>query len=155
VKTIVNLFNQQSTDPPAHEVNCFDDDVIFEDAACRLKGLAELTAAFSALSAHTRPETVDWEFVGEWKHYRTIVVDIWQQYPRWVHGSRELQLYSRIVVQYDEHGNITQVQDLWRGAPIPESLPFSLARRANGLISHNLLPASKHVVLLRTQMGHE
>jgi hypothetical protein len=52
---------------------------------------------------------VDWELKGVYEHYRTVVVDVWQQYPRWVHGTKELQLHSRVVVQYDEDGRITQV----------------------------------------------
>jgi hypothetical protein len=56
-----------------------------------------------------QPETVDWELKGVYEHYRTVVVDVWQQYPRWVHGTKELQLHSRVVVQYDEDGRITQV----------------------------------------------
>jgi hypothetical protein len=50
VEAVVTLYNTQSTKPRAHDTSCFDDDVIFEDAAGRLKGLSELTTAFIALS---------------------------------------------------------------------------------------------------------
>ena len=78
-----------------------------------------------------------------------------RHYPRWVHGSKELQLYSRIVVQYDEKGRIALIQELWRGVPLLETLPFALARRANGFVSQHLLPGARHFISLRAQAGME
>jgi hypothetical protein len=118
----------------------FADSVIFEDPAAKCLGVAEVQEAFRAL-AKLQPKTLDWELGCVDEDRKTVEVNVWQRYQ--IGFGKGTDLYSKILVSYDEEGQITKMVDLWRGLPLLSSAPFTWSRRLNGLLSFQLTPFMK------------